>query len=148
MKPEIPKVLRGMRWKFVVPRVVVPFGVMIPFAVGPWSIAQMGASLGIAPMLAYAGIVTLGLWVYCDILDGLWAYKEALLKRRASAMDNAVCCECGYSLVGHTDEPRCPEFGWSYDDLEQVRKAWQAWRPRRGPRWVPALGSLIARVTR
>ena len=137
-----------MRLKFIGGGLVVAFGVMIPLAVGPWSIAQMGASFGIAPMLAYAGIVTLAVWVFGDLLHGFWGYKEGAWKRRASEMDNAVCCECGYSLVGHTDEPRCPECGWQYDDLEQVRKAWQSWEPRRGPRWVAALASLIARVTR
>ena len=148
MKPQIPKVVRAMRWKFLVPAIVAGIGATLPLAVGPWSIPQMGASFGIAPMLAYAGIVTLGLWVCADVLQGFWAYREARLKRRANAMDNAVCCACGYSLVGHTDEPRCPECGWQYVDLEQVRKAWHAWQPKRGPRWVAGFRSLIARLTR
>ena len=83
-----------------------------------------------------------------DILAGWKARRELAVRRTATEADNALCWQCGYRLLGLAEEGRCPECGWRYDDLEQVRKAWEAWQPKRGPRWVPALGSLIARVIR
>ena len=83
-----------------------------------------------------------------DVLRAWKARQELAVWRKVAEAHHALCWRCGYRLLGLTEKGRCPECGWWYDDLEQVRKAWQSWEPRRGPRWVAALASLIARLTR
>ena len=55
-------------------------------------------------------------------------FAERRLKREVAGKDNAACFECGYWLT----EPhgRCPECGWAYESLEDVRGFWTEWQPR------------------
>ena len=113
--------------------------------VAMWESAPFPSDFGYALEIAI-GLVLGSLGT--DVLHAWKARRELAVRRTATEADNALCWDCGYRLLGLPEEGRCPECGWPYDDLEQVRKAWEAWQPKRGPRWVAGLGSLITRVIR
>ncbi len=69
------------------------------------------------------------LWALFPAMKLYRLISEMRLKREVAGKGNAACFECGYWLT----EPngRCPECGWEYENLEEVREFWTEWQPCR-----------------
>lgn len=127
--------------------------------------------LMLGPMLAFGFIVTaFGLWreiesgtgyVWRDILESfqaallsmlvwwlmLWGIRSlAASHGRSVSRWPAVCCECGYRLVGLRADQACPECGTevkrSVPGQTRVGTDWQNMSQVRGFRWVKGLVKL------
>ena len=122
-----------------------------------YAIAYLGAFGYFAPMgptstrwgfWAQVGGPILATYLVLTVLYGLWALKERAWKRRAALMRYVLCCRCGYSLRGLTEQRECPECGWHFHSLDEVKAAWRDWEPKRAPWWFRAVTALIRRLRR
>ena len=112
-----------------------------------WVLAVVPATPSGEFHLHFGGFM-LGFCLLCTITFGLWSLNERAWKRRAAVMGYALCCRCGYSLRGLTEQRECPECGWHFHSLDEVKAAWRDWEPTRAPWWFRAVAALIRRFRR
>ena len=142
MSDQTPRLVRSLRRRFAITLSVIGFAVT-----ATWLYLMFSVKTQVEILVCITGWY-MGLALLAAVFKVVQVFKEARLKERVLSMDSAVCCECGYSLVGLTGHRRCPECGWEFEDIEQVRGVWNVWQPGDDPGFLGGLGLLIARVTR
>ncbi len=92
------------------------------YMVHVWNVPGSGTP-SLSRMFGYIA-AGLGTTVLCKVFR---LFAEQRLKRDVAGKNNAACFGCGYWLT----EPsgRCPECGWAYESLEEVRGSWTEWQP-------------------
>ena len=89
----------------------------------------IGLSVVAYPQLSSSSFLMYSVFAYAPISGLLVALWNKRLTRRLKAVDYKLCPECGYQLTGLSGETACPECGVPCN-IEQVVKAWRAFRPK------------------
>ena len=103
---------------------------LVYFVVG---LAAIGSLMLLSPVAypesSFSSFLTYSAFAYPPISLLLLLLWDKRLTRRLKAVDYKLCPECGYQLTGLSGETACPECGVPCD-IEQVVKAWRAFRPK------------------
>ncbi len=81
------------------------------------------------PQSFFSSLLMYSAFAYPPISVLLVTLWDKRMRRRLEAADYMLCPECGYQLTGLSGETACPECGVPCD-IEQVVKAWRAYRPK------------------
>ena len=103
MSAATPLLVRSLRRRFAITRSVIGFALT-----GTWLYLMFSVKTQVEILVCITGWY-MSIAFLTAVVKVVQAFKEGRLKQRMSSMDGAVCCKCGYRLVGLTGHHRCPE---------------------------------------